>query len=145
MKDDRKHGFNEEALDASLKQAHGSHDEGHWSRTLDSSDPGDPFGYSLKPQDVKVWEKTPITEEEKAIYAGLHIHTESNPLGLHSHLPGGKLGGAHTHGPSNRFGSHTHADITDDYEIYSVDGKHTHEYGVNKPCGEHQHHPNSFG
>lgn len=117
---------------------------GYWPRTSDSSDPGDPFGYKIKPHNVKVWETVPSTEAEKAAYYGLHIHTESNPFGLHSHFPGGKLSGGHTHSPSNRFGVHTHLDHEDDDVMYSVDGNHTHERGENMPCGPHTHVPENF-
>lgn len=165
MSENRFPGFNPDAFDNALKKAQAlSNDDifkrsatakdyekvvddkdGYWDRTGDSSDPGDPFGYEIKPKNVRVWEKIPVTEEEKAIYNGLHIHTESNPFGLHSHFPGGTLNGGHTHSPSNRFGVHTHADIEDEDGLYSVDGQHTHERGENMPCGPHKHVPENFG
>ena len=102
----------------------------------------DPYGHQLKPKGVPVWSHPPSTPAEEALYHGVHIHSESNPLGLHTHVPGGKSGGAHTHSPSNRFGTHHHkrnpGDMTD------VDGHHEHG-GVNYPDGKHDHHPENFG
>jgi hypothetical protein len=120
-----------------------------WPRLPDSSDQGDPFGSKVKPKNVKVWTKKPSTDEEWAIYKGLHIHTEDNPLGLHTHIPGGTLGGGHTHGPQNRFGVHHHKEINEDEltitSNFNLDGHHTHEDGENFPCGDHKHDPENFG
>jgi hypothetical protein len=104
------------------------------------TDIADPYGSQIKPKGVPVWDKPPVTPEEEAIYFGVHIHSESNPLGLHSHVPNGTPSGGHTHGPSNRFGSHNHNQ--DGYG--TVDGSHTHEQGVNMPCGPHVHCPENF-
>lgn len=120
----------------------------HWPRVSDSAEPGDEYGHAVKPQG-QPWEYVPVTEAEKAIYNGLHIHSESNPLGLHTHLKGGKPGGAHTHSPQNRLGGHTHKDI--DFKDkayprgYSIDGHHYHGHNENKPGGCHNHHPENFG
>ncbi len=101
------------------------------------------------PSPGKHWNYPPVTDEDKAIYQGLHIHTESNPLGLHTHLKGGKLGGGHTHSPQNRVGGHTHKDIDlKDAKYprgYSIDGHHVHHHNENKPGGPHTHHPENFG
>lgn len=103
----------------------------------------------LVPADGKYWAYPPITEEDKAIYYGLHIHSASNPFGLHTHVKGGKLSGAHTHSPQNRLGGHTHKDIdVKDKKYprgYSIDGHHYHEMNENKPGGPHGHHPENFG
>ncbi len=174
MVHDRDKGFKEDAFEKALESAEDiqldpnfnrfataehykarSHDdEGYetkkWPRLPDSSHPGDPFGFKIKPKNVKVWTKTPITEQEKSIYDGLHIHSETNKFGLHSHFPGGKLSGGHTHSPSNRFGLHHHKEINES-EItvtsgWQLDGPHTHEIGDNKPCGPHIHaNPENFG
>ena len=119
-----------------------------WPRVSDSANPGDERGHAVIPQG-KQWDSVPVTEKDKAIYDGLHIHTQSNPTGLHTHLKGGKLGGAHTHGPQNPLGGHTHKDI-DVKDIkyprgYSIDGHHYHGHNENKPGGCHTHHPENFG
>jgi hypothetical protein len=118
-----------------------------WPRTSDSADPGDPRGHAIKPEG-KEWTYTPVTEEDKAIYDGLHIHTQSNPLGLHTHLRGGKPGGAHSHSPQNRLGGHTHKEIDNvdksNPQAFSIDGHHYHSQGENKPGGQHTHHPSNF-
>ena len=103
----------------------------------------------IVPSPGKQWTYPPVSEEDKAIYNGLHIHTQTNPLGLHTHLKGGKLGGGHTHSPQNRLGGHTHKDI-DVKDIkyprgYSIDGHHVHDFNENKPGGCHGHHPENFG
>lgn len=113
-----------------------------WPRTSDSADPGDPYGFRIKPKNVPYWTKPPISDAEKAIYCGLHIHSESNPLGLHSHIPGGELSGGHTHGPQNRFGAHHHKKEKI-REMVSVDGVHAHA-GANHPDGAHDHCPENF-
>ncbi len=114
-----------------------------WPRLPGSSDTGDPYGHLLKPVATTKWTKPPHTPEEKALYYGVHLHSESNPLGLHTHNPGGKLSGGHSHGPQNRFGVHHHQaeEIT---MGASLDGKHTHE-GKNHPDGGHDHIPENFG
>jgi len=126
-----------------FKQAMASDDEECersevWPRLPGSSDTGDPYGYLVKPNANSKWTKPPMSDEDKALYYGVHIHTESNPLGLHTHNPGGPLEGGHTHGPQNRFGEHTHTGTS------SIDGKHTHE-GKHYPDGCHEHRPEHFG
>ena len=117
-----------------------------WPRTPGGSDSGDPYDSQLKPKDVPVWDHTPATPAEEDTYFGVHIHSESNALGLHTHVPGGTLAGGHTHGPQNRFGVHHHQSAADNPEQYAetVDGKHTHE-GENFPAGRHDHLPENFG
>ncbi len=114
-----------------------------WPRTPGSTDTGDPYDGILKPLNVPIWSKPPSSDSEKALYYGVHIHSETNPLGLHTHVPGGKLAGGHTHGPSNRFGSHHHKS-TSIQNMTNVDGKHIHE-GKNYPDGGHEHTPENFG
>lgn len=101
----------------------------------------DPYGHSVKPKS-KTWDHPPATPAEEALYKGVHIHSESNPLGLHTHVPGGTLAGGHSHGPSNRFGTHHHKEIPGD--MADTDGHHEHG-GVNYPDGSHDHHPDNFG
>lgn len=108
------------------------------------TDIADPYGSILKPKNVPVWDHYPATPEECAIYGGVHIHDESNPLGLHSHVIGGKLSGGHSHGPQNRFGSHHHRKQAIEMSI-TIDGSHVHEHGRNHPDGEHEHCPENFG
>jgi hypothetical protein len=128
------------------------HDYKHtavWPRTSDSAEPGDELGYEVKPEGES-WDAPPVTEAEKAIYYGLHIHSQSNPTGLHTHMKGGKLGGAHTHGPANRLGGHTHKDISFKKDGrwprgYSLDGQHMHDYKANMPAGSHVHCVENFG
>ncbi len=115
-------------------------------RTSDSADPGDRTGHEVKP-DAPYWTSVPVTEEEKTIYYGRHIHTPDNPLGLHSHVPGGPLLGGHTHGPQNRLGAHHHKEVSDDAadpKAYMIDGHHVHQTGTNMPCGSHEHVPENF-
>jgi hypothetical protein len=113
-----------------------------WPRMPGSSDDGDPYSSSVKPEGVAVWSKPPATKEEEATYYGVHIHDESNPLGLHTHVPGGTPGGGHSHGPQNRLGVHHHR--TDSPDMVQLDGPHTHE-GCNFPDGGHNHAPSNFG
>jgi hypothetical protein len=108
-----------------------------WLESPGSSDTGDPRDSSVKPKIDNAWTRVPVGDAEKAIYYGKHVHTESNPLGLHSHVIGGELTGGHTHGPQNRLGVHTHT------EIRTLDGQHTHMY--NMPDGGHDHCPENFG
>lgn len=115
--------------------------EGGVNRTP-GTDIADPWGSQVKPKGVPVWDHYPIDEKEEAIYFGLHIHSESNPLGLHSHVIGGKPSGGHTHGPQNRFGSHHHKNETALYGI-TLDGSHVHD-GCNHPDGAHTHCPENF-
>lgn len=135
------------ATHAGYTQAGGGEEK--WPRLPGSDDHGDPFGNAIKPTNVKTWDHVPSTPEEKAVYQGLHIHTESNPLGLHSHMPGGNPGGAHTHGPQNRLGAHHHKEIDPEKETnttsYQLDGEHAHEHGENLPSGPHAHSPENFG
>jgi hypothetical protein len=103
----------------------------------------DPYGSQVKPKNVPTWSKPPMTPQEEAIYYGNHVHNESNPMGLHSHVPGGSPGGGHSHGPQNRYGSHHHKSETPLYGI-TLDGSHTHN-GANFPDGQHNHCPENFG
>ena len=112
-------------------------------RETPGTDIADPYGLSIKPKGVPVWDQPPMTPEQEATYYGVHIHSESNPLGLHSHVPGGTPGGAHSHGPQNRFGSHHHKTEKPLYGI-SLDGSHVHD-GENYPAGGHCHCPENFG
>lgn len=112
-------------------------------RRTPGTDIADPYGSQVKPKGVPVWDRPPMNEEEEAIYYGVHIHSESNPLGLHSHVPGGMPSGAHSHGPQNRFGSHHHKKETPLYGI-NLDGSHVHD-GANHPDGPHNHCPENFG
>lgn len=120
-----------------------TYEEEFWPRLPGSSDTGDPYGYKIKPEVNSKWTRPPSSDEEKALYYGVHIHTESNPLGLHTHNPGGKLSGGHSHGPQNRFGVHHHKDEEILHGI-SLDGKHIHE-GKHYPDGKHEHCPENFG
>jgi hypothetical protein len=113
-----------------------------WPRTPSSSDSDDPYSSQVKPKGVPVWNHPPATEAEEALYYGVHIHSESNPLGLHTHVPGGKLSGGHSHGPQNVFGGHHHRGNIPDMAM--VDGNHTHD-GKNYPNGSHEHCPENFG
>ena len=124
--------------------------EAIWPRMPGSSDSGDPYASKIKPNNP-VWDHVPATPQEEAIYYGVHIHSQTNPLGLHTHIPGGKPGGAHLHTPGqNPFGVHHHRDV-DPSQItnttgFTLDGDHTHEPGENKPCGAHIHKlPSNFG
>jgi len=112
-------------------------------RSTPGTDIADPYGSYIKPKNVPTWDKAPSNEEEEALYYGVHIHNESNPLGLHTHIKGGTLGGGHSHGPQNRFGSHHHKTEIPLYGI-SLDGVHTHD-GENHPAGCHNHCPENFG
>lgn len=91
----------------------------------------------------KAWNQLPSSNEEKAIYYGLHVHSQSNPYGLHTHVIGGKLGGGHTHGPNNPKGQHYHGD-SDNPHYHQTDGGHEHPIGHNLPCGSHEHCPSNF-
>jgi hypothetical protein len=113
-----------------------------WPREPGGTDPGDPYGYAVKPAGTPVWSRPPATPEEEALYYGVHLHSESNPLGLHTHVPGGELRGGHSHSPQNRFGSHHHSASPPD--MAGLDGKHTHD-GKHYPDGCHEHHPDNFG
>jgi hypothetical protein len=106
-----------------------------------SSELDDPRA-SIKKPPGKYWTKVPSSDEEKAIYQGLHIHTVDNPLGLHSHVPGGTLGGGHSHGPSNQQGEHYHGEAP--VVGKNVDGRHVHKRGENMPSGPHVHCPENF-
>jgi hypothetical protein len=141
---DRNRGLQHDSFAEALKKVSAKHGDKtkYWPRTYDSADTGDPYGYSKKPTGVPVWTKPPHTDEEKALYYGVHLHSDSNPLGLHTHVPGGKLTGGHSHGPQNRFGAHHHYDGTP--EMAQVDGNHTHD-GANHPDGGHEHTPGNFG
>ena len=142
---DRNRGLQHEAFGDALKRANAGHEElGEGGvRRNPGTDIADPYGSAIKPKGVPVWDHAPITPEEEAIYYGDHIHSESNPLGLHTHVKGGKPSGGHNHGPQNRFGSHHHKKEKLLYGI-SVDGSHTHD-GENYPAGRHCHMPENFG
>jgi hypothetical protein len=127
---------------AGVKQSEANHSD-KWPRLPGSAETGDPYGYHVKPEGVPYWDQPPSTEEEWNLYYGVHIHSESNPLGLHTHIRGGKMGGGHTHGPQNRFGVHHHK--TEEVQVNTTgDGHHTHE-GENFPGGKHNHRPENFG
>ena len=115
-----------------------------WPRRPGSDDRGDPYGSQIKPKGVPVWTHKPVTPAEEALYYGDHIHSESNPLGLHTHVPGGSLSGGHSHSPQNIFGVHHHKDDSTYTGPVSLDGTHTHE-GKNYPDGSHDHEPDNFG
>lgn len=121
-------------------------------RTSDSSDPGDPNGHEKKLAG-HYWSHPPISEQDKVIYYGLHIHSIDNKFGLHSHIPGGPLSGGHSHGPQNRLGAHHHHEVktlsdkekvTRDPQGYMLDGYHVHN-DPNMPTGSHPHDPRNFG
>jgi len=112
-------------------------------RSTPGTDIADPYGSQIQPKGVPVWDHPPLTPKEEAVYYGVHIHSESNPLGLHSHVPGGTSGGGHSHGPQNRFGSHHHKTEKPLYGI-TLDGVHVHD-GNNYPDGSHNHCPENFG
>ena len=114
-----------------------------WIGKTPGTDIVDPYASQLKPKGVPVWDHIPADEEEEGIYYGVHMHSESNPLGLHSHVVNGTLSGGHSHGPQNRFGAHHHKKDTPLYGV-SIDGSHVHE-GENHPGGGHVHVPENFG
>lgn len=99
--------------------------------------------------EARQWTRPPVTEDEKALYLGVHLHTESNPLGLHTHVPGGTVLGGHTHGPQNRLGVHQHkAELPKEPFgkpgiMAQLDGPHDHQN--NHPDGGHDHLPENFG
>jgi len=146
---DRNRGLQHGGFEDALKRASASHGEqceelGEGGvRKVPGTDIADPYGSQIKPKNVPVWDHVPATPEEEALYYGAHIHSESNPLGLHTHVKGGKLSGGHSHGPQNRFGSHHHKKEAPLYGI-SVDGSHVHD-GENHPAGNHCHVPENFG
>jgi hypothetical protein len=137
-------GINAASLsDACDRAAHADEDQSYWPRTPGSSDSGDPYGSMVKPKGVPVWSKKPSGDAEWAIYDGLHIHSESNPLGLHTHIIGGTMSGGHSHGPQNRFGLHHHKKEKINFGA-DIDGTHVHD-GANHPDGKHGHRPENFG
>lgn len=107
------------------------------------TDIADPYGTSVKPDNVPIWDAPPVSPTEEAVYFGNHIHSESNPLGLHSHVKGGTPSGGHTHSPQNRTGAHHHKTEVIRYGV-TVDGSHAH-CGYNYPDGSHTHCPENFG
>jgi len=146
---DKNRGLNADAFGDALQRAAGSDDPVNMGDLYDKegyhkngTPADDPYSHHLKPKGVPVWSRPPATPDEEALYYGVHIHSESNPLGLHTHIPGGSAGGAHTHGPQNRYGSHHHK--SDIGQGTSIDGDHEHG-GVNYPDGKHDHHPENFG
>lgn len=146
----RNRGLQADAFSDAMKKAGASNpkmvletEHGGVPRTP-GTDIADPYASILKPKNIPVWDHAPMNDEEHAVYHGMHIHAESNPLGLHSHVMGGKISGGHSHGPQNRFGGHHHKSGAIEMSI-SIDGSHVHEAGVNHPDGEHQHCPENFG
>lgn len=140
---DKDRGININDFSSAMNRASSSDKVGeYWPRTPGSSDPGDPYGSLIKPKGNPVWSKKPSGDAEWAIYDGLHLHSESNPLGLHSHMPGGEMTGGHSHGPQNRFGLHHHKRGNINFGA-DIDGVHTHE-GANHPDGKHGHRPDNF-
>lgn len=139
---DRNRGLQHGSFQEALVRARGDEKDpcGDGVRKVPGTDIADPYGLEMKPANVPVWDHAPSTPEEEAIYYGVHIHSESNPLGLHSHVIGGKPSGGHSHGPQNRYGAHSHTG--DGYGL--VDGSHVHD-GENCPAGEHCHEPSNFG
>jgi hypothetical protein len=113
--------------------------------------PHDPKVYDAKNIEMH-WTKYPSSIEDKALFYGYHIHSKDNPYGLHTHMPGGKLGGSHKHGPQNARGQHTHKLDIEDVPtnlllnpvspIY-LDGDH--EHMENFIDGPHSHKPLNFG
>lgn len=145
---DKNRGLNKDAFGDALEKAAAGHGV-DMSKLYDTphhfkngTPVEDPYSHLLKPKGVPVWNHPPATPAEEALYYGVHIHSESNPLGLHTHVPGGGSGGAHSHSPSNRFGTHHHK--TNPGDMTDVDGHHEHG-GVNYPDGKHDHHPENFG
>lgn len=126
-------------------ESEGIDDDGGQGQRQMGTDVQDPYGSEVKPQGVPVWKKVPETPAEKSLYYGDHIHDESNPLGLHTHVPGGAMGGGHTHGPDNPHGQHFHGENIKQYGGKTLDGRHIHEVGKNMPCGGHEHMPENFG
>jgi len=126
--------FDDYANASEYVEANGKEDK--WPRTPGSSDSGGPYDGLIKPKDVPVWTSPPSSDAEKALYYGAHIHSESNPIGLHTHVPGGALSGGHSHGPQNRLGVHSHT------ESKTLDGKHVHK--SNHSDGKHDHCPENF-
>ena len=108
------------------------------------TDIADPYASIIKPNGVPVWNHCPSNDKEEAIYYGKHIHAESNPLGLHSHVIGGTMTGGHSHGPQNRSGAHHHKSGVIEMSV-SIDGSHVHDVGRNHPDGGHEHCPENFG
>jgi len=144
---DKNRGLNADSFGDAMDRAKGSGQEMDElyvkkSHHKDGVPAEDPYGHLLKPKGVPTWSRPPATPEEEAMYYGVHIHSESNPLGLHSHIPGGSPGGAHSHGPQNRYGSHHHKASPGD--MVQVDGDHEH-CGKNYPDGKHEHCPENFG
>lgn len=128
-----------------LPSQEGLDDDGGQGQRQPGTDVQDPYGSIVKPKGVPVWKKVPETDAEKSLYYGDHIHSEDNPLGLHTHVPGGSLAGGHTHGPDNPHGQHYHGDNPNQYGGRTIDGRHIHEVGKNMPCGSHEHMPQNFG
>lgn len=138
---DKERGMQIDAFYDALKRSHAGDD--HGVRETPGTDIADPYGSQIKPKNVPVWDHVPVTPEEEAKYFGVHIHSESNPLGLHSHVLGGTPAGGHSHSPQNRFGVHHHMKIVPLYGI-NLDGSHVHD-GENCPAGGHEHCPENFG
>lgn len=143
----RNRGLQADAFSDAMKKAGVAKANGDESKGIPKTpgtDIADPYGLSMKPKGVPVWDHCPVDDKEEAIYYGKHIHAESNPLGLHSHIIGGKLTGGHSHGPQNRTGAHHHKKDAIEMSI-SIDGSHVHDVGCNHPDGWHEHCPENFG
>jgi hypothetical protein len=98
------------------------------------------------------WSRPVLSDEDKAVYYGYHIHSKDNVFGLHTHIPGGPLGGGHTHGPQNRLGYHQHRYSPEEIVTFKfarpglmiqLDGPHEHR--CNAPDGKHVHSEENFG
>lgn len=136
---DSNRGFSQSLFVKAIQNTFADKDNG--IKETPGTDIIDPYSLEKKPSNVPSWNNPPLTPQEEAIYYGVHIHNESNPLGLHSHVIGGSLGGAHSHGPQNRVGAHTH----NSKMRGTLDGIHVHGPAENKPCGKHCHIPDNFG
>lgn len=103
-------------------------------------------------ENENAWDRPVLTDEDKAIYYGFHVHTKDNMYGLHTHIPGGRLGGGHLHGAQNRLGYHTHRYSQEELLEFKfarpgimiqLDGPHEHQ--CNAPDGGHVHSEENFG
>jgi hypothetical protein len=72
---------------------------------------------------------------------GLHIHDESNPLGMHGHKQGDPSDGGHTHTPENPGGVHAHGELAGQ-AMTRHNGWHMHEDGG---LGGHHHKEDNLG
>lgn len=141
---DRNRGIQHDGFSQTLQNVAKASEDCCRTNTIEKTpgtDIADPYASVLKPKGVPVWDHVPSDEVEEALYYGVHIHSESNPLGLHTHVPGGILGGGHTHGPQNRVGSHSHKKLEPNKSM-QIDGAHTH--CENHLDGDHFHVPENF-